>query len=97
MFTEVNAALKLLRAPSNEQKVEVLLDPRCVGTAVSLRLSTWTDGLGWCAQKTLCLDAAQLEELHRALTVARQRVRRREADSGQPRQPAQVIQFPTLA
>lgn len=97
MFTEVNAALKVLHAPANEQKVEVLLDPRCEGTAVALRLSTWAEGLGWCAQKTLCLDAAQLEELHRALTVARQRVRRREANSGRSRQPAQVIQFPALA
>jgi uncharacterized protein YbcC (UPF0753/DUF2309 family) len=64
---------------------------------VVLRHSTWTDGLGWCCQKTIRLDAEQLDEMHRALTVARHRINRRRAESGQMHQAAQVIQLPTLA
>jgi hypothetical protein len=86
------------RGPARpEQKVEVALEQRDGTTEVVLRASTWTDGLGWCCQKTLRLDAAQTDELHRALTVARHRLTRQRAEADEHIEPAQVIQFPALA
>ncbi|MGB7922909.1 MAG: hypothetical protein WCF57_06665 [Pyrinomonadaceae bacterium] len=64
---------------------------------VVLRHSTWTDGLGWCGQKTIRLDSDQIDDLHRALTVARHRINRQRAEAGQLREAAQVIQLPSLA
>jgi hypothetical protein len=71
---------------------------QCEGVdRVVLRHSTWTEGLGWCTQKTIRLDAEQLDDVHRALTIARHRINRQRAESGQLREPAQVIQLPTIA
>lgn len=63
---------------------------------VVLRYSTWTDGLGWCTQKTIQLDTEHLDELHRALTVARHRVKRQRAEAGGTNATAKVIQLPAL-
>jgi hypothetical protein len=62
-----------------------------------LRCSTWTEGLGWCSQKTIRLDTEQLDDLHRALTVARHRINLQRVERGQAIESAQVIQLPTLA
>lgn len=62
-----------------------------------LRCSTWTEGLGWCSQKTIRLDGEQLDDLHRALTVARHRLNLQRVERGQAIESAQVIQLPTLA
>jgi|GEM_PF-729969 len=81
----------------SDRKIEVVFEEReGGGDGVSLKYLTWTDGLGWCCQKTINVEADQLDELHRALTVARHRVSRRRADSGQPAQTAQVIRLPSL-
>jgi len=64
---------------------------------LALRLSTWTDGLGWCAQKTIELEVDQLDELHRAVTVARRRLASKRAESDQPVAAAKVIHMPTIA
>lgn len=88
------------RAPSParpEQKVEVVFEPGEGSERVALRYSTWTDGLGWCCQKTIRVEADQLDELHRALTVARHRLSRRRAEAGEAHRPAQVIQLPSLS
>ena len=78
-----------------EQKVEVVFEAG--EERVALRHLTWTDGLGWCCQKTIRVDAEQLDELHHAIAVARQRLNRRRAAAGEPPKPAQVIQLPTLS
>jgi hypothetical protein len=62
-----------------------------------MQYSTWTDGLGWCSQKTIRLGIEHLDDLHRALTVARHRVNRKRAATGQATETAKVIQLPTLA
>ena len=62
-----------------------------------LRLSTWADGLGWCAQKTIELEPDQLDELHLAVTVARRRLASKRAATEQPAAPAKVIHLPTVA
>jgi hypothetical protein len=97
LFTDSSNAAQIIQSAQSDQKVEVILAPGCEGTDVALRLSTWTEGLGWCAQKTICLSADQLDELHRAVVVVRQRVRRRRAHAGQPRESAQIIRLPTLS
>ncbi len=80
-----------------ERKIEVALEPCGEADAVVLRYSTWTDGLGWCDQKTIRIDSSELDELHRALTVARHRIRRKRAEASEEREPAKVIQLPTVA
>jgi len=79
-----------------ESKVEVVFEQHEGAEVVSLKYLTWTDGLGWCCQKTINVDESQLDELHRAITVARHRAGRRRAESGLPARTAQVIQLPTL-
>ncbi len=81
-----------------DQRVEVLLET-CQGAEqqrVVLRYSTWTEGLGWCTQKTIWLEGDQLDEVHRALTVARHRINHL-AENGLRKEPAAVIQLPALA
>jgi len=93
MQSNSNAA-HLLQPARPGQKVELVFEE---GERLALRYSTWTEGLGWCCQKTIRIDGEQLEDLHRAITVARHRLGRRRADDGQAAKPAQVIQLPTLS
>ena len=98
MFSTNNATSQPSQSPSGEErKVEVSIEPGADGEQVVLRYLTWTDGLGWCGQKTIHLDGESLDELHRALTVARHHLRRNRAEAGEAAQPAQVIQFPSLS
>jgi hypothetical protein len=80
-----------------QQKVEVVLEQQEGGGGIALRYLTWTDGLGWCCQKTIRVEGDQLDELHRAITGARHRVRRQRAEAGEATTPAQVILFPSLS
>src|SRR3954464_3909072 len=80
-----------------DRKVEVAYERHGDAEVVVLRQMTWTDGLGWCCQKTIRVEEDQLDELQRALMVARHRARRRDAEAGTRQMPAQVIQLPLLA
>lgn len=91
------AAGRPLEAAGTEQKVEVTFEQQDGGECVALRYLTWTEGLGWCCQKTIRVGGEQLEELHRAVTVARHRYRRQRAEAGEPTATAQVIQLPSLS
>ena len=92
------AADRPLEAAGTGQKVEVTFEPlEGGGEGLALRYLTWTEGLGWCCQKTIRVGAEQLDELHRAVTVARHRYRRQRAEDGEPVAPAQVIQLPSLS
>ena len=90
-------AVQLLDSPQDDERVEVLLEEDDGAERVVLRYSTWVEGLGWCGQKTIRLDSAHLDDLHRALMVARHRVNRKRAEAGQLAQTATVIQLPTIA
>jgi hypothetical protein len=92
-----SAFIQTTQSPCEERQIEVSIESGKEGEEVVLRYSTWTDGLGWCSQKTIRLESEQLEDLHRALTVARHRIKRHRADAGQPVTAAKVIQLPTLA
>lgn len=93
-----NATVQTLQSPSSEdRRVEVSIESGADGEQVVLRYLTWTEGLGWCGQKTIRLDGEHLDDLHRALTVARHRIGRRRAEAGQVSETAKVIQLPTIA
>ena len=91
------AAGRPLEAAGTQQKVEVTFEQQDEGECVALRYMTWTEGLGWCCQKTIRVGADQLDEFHRAITAARHRQKRLRAEAGEPAVPAQVIQFPSLS
>lgn len=94
MKTNGHATLKILPATDSDQQVEVIIaldDGR-----LALRYSTWTEGLGWCTQKTIWLDETQVEALHRALTIARARLRQARAQRGERVEAAKVIPFPII-
>lgn len=98
MQSNHSAMLQVLNSPREDERIEVVIENHAgAGERVVLRHSTWTDGLGWCSQKTIRLDSDQIDDLHRALTVARHRINRQRAEDGQFKQAAQVIQLPTLA
>lgn len=92
-----SAKVQTLTSPGEEERVEVFIEQHEGTERVVLRQSTWTEGLGWCSQKTLRLDSEQMDDLHRALTVARHRINRERAAAGHVREAAQIIQLPTLA
>ncbi|HEX8633110.1 MAG TPA: hypothetical protein VF703_03050 [Pyrinomonadaceae bacterium] len=95
MKSSNRAAAHVLPSAREDQQVEVMLEE---GTGVvALRLSTWTDGLGWCTQKTIRLDGEQLDDLHHAISVARHRLNRRRVEDGQFTPAAQVIRLPSVA
>ena len=96
MNSNHTATVQTLESSADERRIEVLIDSACGSDQVVLRYSTWTDGLGWCCQKTIQLDSEHLDDLHRALTVARHRVRRHQAEAGETREIAKVIQLPTM-
>lgn len=89
-------AAHIVSSQNTAQRIEVVIDEHESENVMTLRCSTWTEGIGWCGQKTIRLDADQLDELHRALTVARHRLNSRRAQSGTLAEVAQVIQFPTI-
>lgn len=95
--TQNQTAAQTLNSSRPEQKIEVVMQDRGGENCVALRLSTWTDGLGWCAQKTIELEPDQLDELHLAVTVARRRLAAKRAETDQPAVPAKVIRLPTVA
>ena len=82
-------AAHLLQPARPAQKIDLVFED---DGRVALRSCTWTEGLGWCCQKTIRLDAEQLEDLQRSITVARHRLAR----TGHDNKPAQVIKFPSL-
>ena len=91
------AAVQILDSPHEDERVEVLLEEEAGQARVVFKYSTWVEGLGWCGQKTLRLDSAHLDDLHRALTVARHRINRKRAEAEQTFESATVIQLPTIA
>ena len=97
MFSGNKATVQTQQSPCEERKVEVSIESGDDCEQVVLRYSTWTDGLGWCNQKTIRLDGEHLDDIHRALAVARHRIKRHRAEAGQTSEAGKVIQMPTLA
>ena len=90
-----NAAVNFLPIFSDEKKIEVSLqDDQAV-----IKLSTWTENLGWCGQKTLSLDAEMLDDLHRVISAARIKLNRQkvEEEVEEPAETSRVLKFPSFA
>ncbi len=96
MQSSQSAAVQILDSPRDDERVELLMEEESGAHHVVLKYSTWVEGLGWCGQKTIRLDSSHLDDLHRALTVARHRINRKRAAAGEVSEPARVIQLPTL-
>jgi hypothetical protein len=74
-----------------EAKIDVVLC-RCEGEeVVAIQFSTWEDGLGWQAQKTIPLAAEKIGRLQRLLVQTRNQIEERRGVSGAI---AQVIDLP---
>ena len=88
-----NLAVNFLPIFTDEKKVEVSLQ----NDQAVIKLSTWTEDLGWCGQKTMSLDAEMLDELHRVISAARIRLNRQKSETGEEVEIAKVIEFPRFS
>ena len=88
----MQTAKQFLPSIHQDKKIEVALEEN---DAV-LKLSTWTEGLGWCCQKTMRLDAEMLDDLHRVITAARYRLNQQRADQNEFTA-AKILEFPSAA
>jgi hypothetical protein len=88
-----NTATKFLPIVCDDKKVDVTLsDDQAV-----IRLSTWTEDLGWCGQKTISLDVDMLDDLHRVITAARLKLNRQKAETGgEESTGSSILQFPSV-
>ncbi len=89
-----NSAVKFSPIITDEKKVEVSLqDNQAV-----IKLSTWTEDLGWCGQKTLSLDAEMLDELQGVISAARIKLKQqnveRVLESSEENKSTRILQFP---
>jgi hypothetical protein len=91
-----NAAVKFQSLPiaDENQKIEVILNEN---GQVAIKLSTWTEGLGWCSQKTLNFDGSMLADLHRALSAARVKYDGRRETGSNSQISAKILTFPIAA
>jgi len=95
--TSSNQAVAYVVASNRtDRQIEVVIEEQAGVVCVALRLSTWTENLGWCCQKTINLESEQLDDLHHAISVARHRLNRKRGEAGQFTEAAQVIEFPMI-
>ncbi len=88
-----NLAPKLLPIISEEKKLEVSLNDN----QAIIKLSTWTEDLGWCCQKTLSLDAEMLDDLHRVIASARYKLKSKNLETPEANGAANVLRFPSFS
>ncbi len=91
-FMQSSLATKLLPIVSNDKKLEVSLNDN----QAVIKLSTWTEDLGWCCQKTLSLDAEMLDDLHRVIASARYKLRSNGA-SPESGDGSNILKFPSFS
>jgi len=89
-----NSAVKFSPIITDKKKVEISLqDDQAV-----IKLSTWTEDLGWCGQKTLSLDAEMLDDLQGVISAARIKLKQQKAEriteNQKENESAKVLQFP---
>ncbi|HLA95945.1 MAG TPA: hypothetical protein VK612_09505 [Pyrinomonadaceae bacterium] len=88
-----NAPFKFAPVVNDERRIDLSIK----GEETVIKLSTWTDGLGWCTQKTMSLDPEMLDEMHRVIAAARSKVKRQRLDSGDEITSAKVLAFPNFS
>lgn len=90
---QTNTATKFLPIVSDEKKVEVsLADNQAI-----IKLSTWTEDLGWLCQKTLSIDAAMLDDLHRVIASARYRLNKQKSETEVIIKNSNILEFPSFS
>ncbi len=90
---QAKTATKFLPIYSDEKKVEVsLTDNQAV-----IKLSTWTEDLGWSCQKTMSIDADMLDDLHRVIASARYRLNKENTVNETSVKTANVLEFPSFS
>lgn len=77
------ASLKKYSSEKDAQRFEVIVDQQNDAPLISLKKSVWVEGLGWSVQKTIQLNHNQLEELSRAIIVAKHHLARRSNQQGE--------------
>jgi hypothetical protein len=88
-----NAALKFAPVFSDNKRIDLAIE----SDETVIQLSIWTEGLGWCTQKTMRLDAGLLDELHRVVTAARIRNKSITTDENVSADTAgKVLSFPAM-
>ena len=90
---QVNTVTKFLPIFTEDKKVEVSLE----NSQAIIKLSTWTEDLGWLCQKTMALDAEMLDDLHRVISSARYRLNNQKSEKEEIAKPANVIAFPVIS
>jgi len=88
-----NLAVKFTPIVSDEKKLEVSLDDN----QAIIKLSTWTEDLGWCGQKTLTLDAEMLDDLHRVIASARYKLNSKKVEVQNENKSSNVLEFPNFS
>lgn len=86
-------AIKFAPAENGEKRIELALD----GDQTVIRLSSWVDGLGWCGQKTMSVNAELLDEMHRMIGAARVRLRHRQRENETAINTQKVLDFPVIS
>lgn len=95
---QMKSAAQILPSVYNDKKIEVSLAEG--GEAAVLKLSTWTEDLGWCCQKTMRIEAEMLADLHRAVAAARYKLNQRQTENTESAAAvagAKILGFPSLA
>ena len=89
-----NKALKFAPVETGEKRVELSLE----GDETVIKLASWVNGLGWCGEKTIRVDADMLDEMHRLIGAARIRVRSRRVENDPAASITQkVLNFPVIS
>lgn len=89
---QTNTATELLPSINEDKKIDVSVN----NDAAIIKLSTFTEGLGWTCQKTMCLDSDLLDDLHRAISAARYRINSHKAENNITNS-SNVIGFPSIS
>ena len=89
---QTNTATQFLPSINNDKKVEIIIE----NDEAVIKLSTFTEHLGWCCQKTMRLDAELLDDLHHIIASARYKLNRQKSEEGVAGS-SNVINFPNVA
>jgi hypothetical protein len=89
---QTNTAIELLPSINEDKKIDISVN----NDTATIKLSTYTEGLGWTCQKTMNLDSGLLDDLHRAISAARFRINSHKSENNIANS-SNVISFPSVA
>jgi hypothetical protein len=89
---QTNTAQQFLPSIHNDKKIEVSLE----NNEAVLKLSTWSEDLGWCCQKTMRLETEMLDDLQHVIAAARYKLNQQKADKNEFTA-RKVLEFPVTA